>query len=254
EASKLAFADRNQYLADPKFVKQPISGLLDDDYIKSRAKLVSDRALSTPVSAGIPDGIDKKYAPDTKYKEHGTTSLVVVDKMGNAITLTVTVEHQFGSHIFVDGFFLNNELTDFAFIPNDKSGRPIANRVEAKKRPRSSISPVIVFDQKKNLYLLTGAPGGSQIICFVAKNLLQVLDFRTSILDAITSSNLCAANGPLMLEDGSGLVSAKSELEKKGESVEVAPMPSGVTSIIRVESGGWFGVADPRREGVALGG
>ncbi|HLX55214.1 MAG TPA: gamma-glutamyltransferase, partial [Aquella sp.] len=194
------------------------------------------------------------YAPDNKYKEHGTTSLVVVDKMGNVITMTITVEHQFGSHIFVDGFFLNNELTDFSPSPNDKSGRPIANRVEAKKRPRSSIAPVIVFDQKKNLYLLTGSPGGSQIICYVAKNLLQVLDFKINIADAVASPNLCAANGPLMLEDGSKLVSAKSELEKKGESVEVAPMPSGVTSIIRVESGGWFGAADQRREGVALGG
>lgn len=253
EASKLAFADRNQYLADPRFVKQPVSGLLDGDYIKSRSKLISGRALSTPVSAGIPDGIDKKYAPDTKYKEHGTTSLVVIDNMGNAITLTVTVEHQFGSHIFIDGFFLNNELTDFSFIPNDKSGQPIANRVEAKKRPRSSIAPVIVFDQKKNVYLLTAAPGGSQIICYVAKNLLQILDFKASITDAITSPNLCATNGPLMLEEGSKLISAKAELEKKGEVIEISPMVSGVTSIIRAPSGGWFGATDPRREGVALG-
>lgn len=253
EASKLAYADRNQYLADPKFVKQPIMGLLDDDYIKSRSKLVTDVALNTPVSAGIPAGIDKRYAPDLEPKAHGTTSLVIVDKQGNTVTMTNTVEHQFGSHIFVDGFFLNNELTDFAFIPNGKSGRPVANRVESKKRSRSSITPVIVFDEKRNVYLVTGSPGGSPIICYVAKNIIQVLDFKMNAAAAIASPNLCAVNGPLILEEDSDLASAKSKLSRKGENVEIKPLVSGVTSIMRAESGGWYGAADPRREGVALG-
>lgn len=253
EASKLAFADRNQYLADPRFIKQPVLGLLNKNYIKFRSKLVSKFAMATPVAAGVPDGIDKKYAPDLEPKAHGTTSLVVVDNQGNAITLTVTVEHQFGSHIFAHGFFLNNELTDFSLTPNDKSGKPIANRVEAKKRPRSSISPVIVFDKNRHLYLLTGSPGGSQIICYVAKNLIQVLDFGMDIAKAIASPNLCSANGPLMLEDGSNLVSFKSKLEKSGEVVVTNPLVSGEATIIRGKNGGWFGAADPRREGMALG-
>ncbi|MCC2624872.1 MAG: ggt [Burkholderiales bacterium] len=253
QASKLAFADRNQYLADPRFVKQPVIGLLDNSYIKQRSKLVTNHALNTPVSAGVPNGIDKKYAPQTINQEHGTTSLAVVDNMGNAITMTITVEHQFGSHIFTHGFFLNNQLTDFSLSPADKAGRLVANRVEAKKRPRSSIAPVIVFDNKKNVYLLTGAPGGSQIICYVAKNLIQVLDFKMNIADAVASPNLCAANGPLMLEETSALALQKPALEKMGEKVQVVPMPSGVASIIRNESGGWFGTADPRREGIALG-
>jgi gamma-glutamyltranspeptidase/glutathione hydrolase len=253
QASKLAFADRNQYLADPKFVKQPVIGLLDDSYIKSRGELVTSRALNTPASAGMPKGVDKKYAPQLNNQEHGTTSLAVVDNLGNAITMTISVEHQFGSHIFTHGFFLNNQLTDFSLTPTDKVGRPVANRVEAKKRPRSSIAPVIVFDQKKDVYFLTGAPGGSQIICYVAKNLIQVLDFKMNIADAVASANLCAANGPLMLEEASALALQKPALEKVGETVQVVPMPSGVTSIIRTESGTWQGAADPRREGIALG-
>jgi gamma-glutamyltranspeptidase/glutathione hydrolase len=253
QASKLAFADRNQYLADPKFVRQPVWGLLSDDYINSRSKLVASSALKTPVAAGIPVGADKKYAPDTEPKGHGTTSLAIVDNQGNAISMTVTVEHQFGSHVFVDGFFLNNELTDFSFNPVNKAGKPVANRVEAKKRPRSSISPVIVFDQQKNVYMLTGSPGGSQIICYVAKNLIQVLDLHMDIAHAIASPNLCAANGALMIEADSDLTSDKSRLEKLGESVIISPLVSGEVTIIKIESGGWFGAADPRREGIALG-
>ncbi len=253
EAGKLAFADRNQYLADPKFVKQPVIGLLDDSYIKSRSTLVTNHALNTPVNAGIPKEIDKKYVPQINNQEHGTTSLAIVDNLGNAITMTITVEHQFGSHIFTHGFFLNNQLTDFSLNPADKSGKPVANRVEAKKRPRSSIAPVMVFDKKKELYFLTGAPGGSQIICYVAKNLIQVLDFKMDIADAVASPNLCAANGLLMLEETSALALQKLALEKMGETVQVTPMPSGVTSIIKTPNGTWQGVADPRREGIALG-
>lgn len=254
QASKLAFADRNQYLADPKFVKQPIYGLLDDNYIKLRGKLVSDEALETPVRAGIPQGIEKKYAPDLEPKVHGTSSVVVADKYGNAITMTISLEHQFGSRIFVDGFFLNGELADFAFVPNSKSGMPIANRVEAQKRPRSSMTPTIVFDKSKNMSLVTGSTGGSDIICYVAKYIIQALDFKLNIAEAIASPNLCAINGPLMLEAHTSLMSYKHKLASRGEVIGADYLEvSGGTSIARAESGGWFGASDPRKEGLALG-
>ena len=252
QASKLAFADRDQYIADPKFVKQTLTGLLGDGYIKSRSQLIGDTAFKTPVAAGIPQGIDPKYAADTSQKRPGTTSLAIVDKYGNAITMTVTVEHQFGSHIFVDGFFLNNELTDFSFTPTGKNGKIIANRVEAGKRPRSSMTPVMVFESG-GLELLTGSPGGGVIICYVAKNLIQVLDFKMNIADAIATPNLCSLNGALIVEKNSSLSVKIPQLEVLGESVVQNDLVSGVTSIKRAADGGWYGAADPRREGVASG-
>lgn len=255
EASNLAFADRNQYLADPKFVPQPIKGLLAEDYIRNRSKLINaNQALPTPVKAGIPAAAAMNYAPDNNPKQHGTTSIAIVDKNGNAITMTVTVEHQFGSHLFVDGFFLNNELADFSFTPTDKEGQPIANRVEAGKRPRSSIAPTMVFSIKTGkLEALTGSPGGNQIICFVAKNLIQMLDMHKTPLEAVSSANLCAMNGNPQLEAGqTDLTRLIPQLKARGESIIETELVSGETNIRRGK-GGWYGAADPRREGVATG-
>jgi len=253
EASKLAYADRNQYLADPDFVKQPVKGLLDPKYILNRSKLIGESAMPTPVTAGIPDGIDKKYAPDTSPKPHGTTSVAIVDKNGDAISMTVTVEHQFGSHLFVDGFFLNNELTDFSFNPATDNGQPIANRVEAGKRPRSSIAPTMVFDQKGKLYALTGSPGGSQIICYVAKNLISMLDMNQNPLDAVSSPNLCAVNTKPMIESGNAWLNQQiPQLQVMGESIVQSDMVSGETNILKTKNG-WSAAADPRREGIAIG-
>lgn len=254
EASKLAFADRNQYLADPDFVKQPIAGLLNNKYLDGRAKLVNESAaLVTPVAPGNPDGADPRYVADSSPKPHGTTSLSIVDKDGNAVTMTVTVEHQFGSHLFTNGFFLNNELTDFSLAPTNASGKAIANRVEAGKRPRSSIAPTMVFDKDHNLQVLTGSPGGSQIICYVAKNLIQILDFKKSAAEASSSPNLCAANTTPVLENGNSIISAQlDKLNMLGESVVRSDLVSGETNIIRTNDG-WSGAADPRREGLAIG-
>ena len=254
EASKIAFADRNQYLADPDFVKQPIAGLLNNQYLDERAKLVNESmALSVPVAPGKPYGADPKYVADSSPKPHGTTSLSIVDKDGNAVTMTVTVEHQFGSHLFTNGFFLNNELTDFSLTPTNASGKPIANRVEAGKRPRSSIAPTMVFDKDHNLQVLTGSPGGSQIICYVAKNLIQILDFKKSAAEASSSPNLCAANAAPVLENGDSIFSAQlDKLNALGESVIRTDLVSGETNIIRTNDG-WSGAADPRREGLAIG-
>jgi gamma-glutamyltranspeptidase/glutathione hydrolase len=253
EASKLAFADRNQYIADPDFVKQPVKGLLDDDYIKARSSFVSGQALATPVIAGTPKDADKKYAPDLSPKPHGTTSVSIVDKDGNAIAMTVTVEHQFGSHLFVDGFFLNNELTDFSFIPATSGGKPIANRVEAGKRPRSSIAPSMVFNKSGQLQAITGSPGGSQIICYVAKNLILMLDMNKSPLDAVSAPNLCSTNNTPLLETGPSIIESMLPiLALEGESLNRVDLVSGETNIYRGKDG-WYGAADPRREGVAVG-
>ena len=253
EASKLAFADRNQYLADPQFVQQPVSGLLDKKYIAARASLVNEsQALITPVAAGVPEGIDPQYAPDASPKPHGTTSISIVDKDGNAVSMTVTVEHQFGSHLFTNGFFLNNELTDFSLKPTNAAGQAIANRVEANKRPRSSIAPTMVFDKDGKLEVVTGSPGGSQIICYVAKNLVQILDLKQDAQQAVNTGNLCAANNIPQIEINSNLINFLPQLKLLGESYVLSDMVSGETNIVRTTDG-WSGAADPRREGVAIG-
>lgn len=253
QASKLAYADRNEYLADPKFVKQPVQGLLDSKYLDKRSELITDFALVTPVLAGIPEGIDSQFAADVSPKPHGTTSIAIVDKDDNAISMTVTIENKFGSHLFVNGFFLNNELTDFSFIPT-ADGKPIANRVEAGKRPRSSISPTIVFDKNKQLYAVAGSPGGSYIICTVARNLILMLDFHLNPYKAAAYPNFCAMNNIPIIEAGDSVISPIiQQLEARGELVKRDIVFSGETNIIRDANGIWAGGADPRREGIALG-
>lgn len=252
EASKIAYADRNQYLADPAFVKQPVQGVLSDNYITQRSKLVSTKALATPVTPGVPDGIDWKYAPDNAPKPHGTTSIAIVDKDGNAVSMTVTVEDTFGSHLFVDGFFMNNEMTDFSFAPTGPTGKPIANRVEAGKRPRSSIAPSMVFTNKDSqLYAVAGAPGGSFIICLVAKSLIQMLDMGMSPVQATSSPNLCAVNDTPVIESLTG--KQKSVLKSMNEKIIIQPkIWSGETNILRTKDG-WLGGNDPRVDGKAEG-
>lgn len=252
EASKLAFADRSQYLADPQFVTQPVDGLLANNYLSQRAKLVHhNKAALVPVHAGTPVGVDKHYAPDTSPKPHGTTSISIVDKHGNAVSMTNSIERQFGSQLFTDGFFLNNELTDFSFVPS-RAGKKIANRVEAGKRPSSAITPIMIFDNKHRLKMITGSPGGSAIICYVAKNIIHVLDFGEDAQQAANSANLCNANAVTQIEQDSELVDRMPALQKMGETIEPTEMVSGLTTIIRTKKG-WSGAADPRREGVAIG-
>lgn len=252
EACKLAYADRDKYLSDPDFVKQPIAGLLAPKYLLQRSQLIGPKALVPPVPAGVPEGADAQYVSDSAYKIPGTSSLVVVDKDDNAISLTVTIEAPFGSHRMTHGFFLNNELTDFSFSPKNKEGKPIANRMEAGKRPRSSIAPVLVFDKNKSLYALLGSPGGSTIICYVAKSLIQLLDMHRSPQDAISSPNLCAPNSAAIIEETPYPVAQIEMLQKMGEDVVRKKMQSGLAVIIRVPNG-WAAAADARREGLALG-
>lgn len=253
EASKLAYADRNQYLADPAFVKQPVDGLLNKDYLAERSKLIGESALATPVAAGIPKGIDTRYAPDVSPKPHGTTSLSIIDKDGNAVSMTVTVENVFGNHQFVNGFFLNNELTDFSFESVTTSGKPIANRVEAGKRPRSSIAPTLVFDEHGKLYAVAGSPGGSFIICTVARNLILMLDLQQNPYQAAAYPNFCAINNNPVVESGIDIADQFTPyLQSKGEIIERKSVFSGEANIIKMNNE-WVGGADPRREGLAIG-
>ncbi|MDD3266489.1 MAG: gamma-glutamyltransferase [Burkholderiales bacterium] len=253
EASKLSYADRNQYLADPKFVKQPVDGLLDKEYLANRSQLIGESAMATPVIAGIPKGIDERYAPDVSPKPHGTTSLSIVDKDGNAVSMTVTVENVFGNHQFVNGFFLNNELTDFSFESVTTSGKPIANRVEAGKRPRSSIAPTIVFDENNKLHAVAGSPGGSFIICTVARNLILMLDLGQNPYQAAAYPNFCAINNnPIIESDNTTADSFAPYLQNKGEVIERKSIFSGEANILRMNDE-WVGGADPRREGLAIG-
>ena len=251
EASKLAFSDRDQYLADPGFVKQPVMGLLDKNYIDKRSKLITNKAISVPTAPGVPEGIDKAYAPDASNKKPGTTSIAIVDKDNNAVSMTVTIENQFGSHTFVDGFLLNNELTDFSF-ESVVGGKPVANRVESKKRPRSSVTPVLVFDKNNNLISVAGSPGGSQIICYVAKSLIQMLDMGQNPLQASSYGNLCSTNTPSVFESGTNLLKLIPDMNQHDEEVKEQDLVSGEVNILRIK-GEWVGAADKRREGIAIG-
>lgn len=252
EASKLAYADRNQYLADPAFVSQPVKGLLTNGYLKQRSALVTAHALTTPVKPGIPNHAWPHYAPDNSVKPPGTTSIAIVDKEGNAVSMTLTIESEFGSHLFTHGFFLNNELTDFSLTAKDAQGKLIANRIEAGKRPRSSIAPAMVFLNSGSLFALSGSPGGSDIICYVAKNLILMLDMHLMPDKASAAINLCASNIEPVIESDRPFPQLLL-LQKRGEKINRKSMASGVTNILRNAKGEWLGAADPRREGLAIG-
>ncbi|MBA2650519.1 MAG: gamma-glutamyltransferase family protein [Legionella sp.] len=253
EASKLAYADRNLYNADPTFTAEVHEHILTPQYIKKRAIQVNTLALKTPVKAGLLKNFKISKGSDESVKAPGTTSLTIVDSEGNAISTTITIEQKFGSHLFVDGFFLNNQLTDFSFKAVDAQGNLIANRPQAYKRPRSAISPTLVFDKKHQLIALTGSPGGGNIICYVAKSLIFMLDFNKNPKESAAAGNLCSDNVQTIIEKNSSLSPAISALKQKGESIKSVEMVSGTTNIKAGPKKGWYGAADPRRAGVALG-
>lgn len=201
EASRLAYADRDAYIADPDFVTVPVDGLLARDYITSRSNLVAGAVAIPHVVAGIPAGI---AAPgiDATPDSPGTSHFVIVDNEGDVVSMTTTVESVFGSQRMAGGFFLNNQLTDFSRIPDDADGQPIPNAPAAGKRPRSSMSPTIVFDQDGNFVLATGSPGGSSIIAYTAKTLVGMLDWGLTPQQAIELPNVVANGDIVRVEDG----------------------------------------------------
>ena len=231
EAGRLAYADRARYLGDPDFVAVPVARLLNGEYLERRAKLITERSLRRALPGDM---------------ESGTSHFSIVESNGDAVAMTTTIESGFGSRIMVRGFLLNNQLTDFDFTP----GGP--NEVGGGKRPRSSMAPTFVFDSQGAVKLIVGSPGGSQIINFVAKALVGVLDWQLEVQEAIDLPNFGSRNGPTQLERGSRYEALAPALTERGHEIRLSEMESGLHAIERIP-GGWRGGADPRREGVALG-
>jgi len=241
EASRLAFADRDRYVADPAFVAVPVAGLLSPAYLAERRTLISpDRSMGT-VGPGLPPG----------YIERGTSHVSIVDRWGNAVSFTTTIEAPFGAQIMLRGFLLNNELTDFSALP-EAGGKPVANRVEPGKRPRSSMSPTLILDRDRKLVATLGSAGGTRIIGDTLQAGIGLLDWNLSIQDALALPRIANMNGPTELEAGTPLAGQADALRAMGHQVQVRSHEGGLTGVRRVGDG-WEGAADPRRDGVAKG-
>ena len=248
EAMQLAYADRAAYLGDPGFVYVPVDGLLNKDYLKNRAALIKpDSALGTYEAGTPPEAEPRTEAPSSEVP--GTTNFVAVDKDGNVVTMTSTIEGPFGSQLMAAGFFLNNELTDFTFAPM-KDGKPVANAVKGGKRPVSSMSPTIVFDSQGRPVLALGSAGGKRIIMHVAKTLIGYLDWGYPLEEAIALPNIFFGGDGLIVEQGTPLAALAPEIEAFGQPVVVGDLLSKVNAARWTEEG-WEGAADPRSEGTA---
>lgn len=267
EAERLAYADRDRYVADTDFVALPggsPEALLGADYLTGRAALISpDRTMGT----AKPGEFGPPIAPVAPVPEHGTSQVSIVDAQGNAASLTTTIESAFGSFHMVDGFLLNNQLTDFSAEPVGPDGAPVANRVAPGKRPRSTMAPTLIFDRGAPgsigpLYAVTGSPGGSTIVQFVVKTVVGLLDWGLDPQQAVSMVDFGAANSPMtnvggehpaidISDDGrhDPLVTGLREL---GHQVDIADQSSGLSAIVRADPG-WVGGADPRREGAVMG-
>ncbi len=252
EASKLAFADRNTYIADPEFVPVPSAGMLDPGYLELRASEISSSKATPKAFPGMP-GLDSTWNFAPGSDEHGlsTTHMSIIDGDGNAVSMTSSIENAFGSRMMAGGFLLNNQLTDFSFAP-ERGGAPVVNSAEASKRPRSSMAPTLVIDGEGKVVMAIGSPGGSRIIGYVAQALIAALDWDMDIQSALDMPHITNRNGSTDLEMGTGLVDQAPALEAFGHNVKVRAMTSGLHGI-RVRDGKLFGGADSRREGVALG-
>ncbi len=255
EASRLAFADRAQYVADPDFVEPPAGrweSLLEPHYLRQRAQLIGKTSMKA-ASPGTPVGAGSAFAPSRPQPEYGTSHVSIVDAHGNALAMTTTIEAQFGARQMVHGFLLNNQLTDFSFAPAGADGRPVANRVQPGKRPRSSMAPTLVFDKATGgLVLSGGSPGGAMIIHYTAKALYGVLHWGRDAQRAIDLPNFGALGGPSLLEERRFPAATVGALRERGAEVREVPLTSGL-QVIQKTPQGYFGGADPRREGVVLG-
>ena len=262
EAARLAFADRAQFVADADFVNAPGGNwktMLHPTYLQQRSRLIGEKSMKV-AQAGNPAEFQTAYAPMPHQEEYGTSHISVIDPYGNAVAMTTTIEAVFGSRLMVNtgqgrqgGFLLNNELTDFSFAPSDAKGLPIANRVEGGKRPRSSMSPTLVFEKDTGQLKMTGgSPGGAVIIHYTGKLLIGTLQWGLNTQVAINLPNFGSLNGPTVLEEKRFPENTLKALQARGHEVREMPLPSGLQAI-EVTPKGFFGGADPRREGVVMG-
>ena len=251
EAERLGYADRGLYMADSDFFPVPIKGLTDRGYLKGRAALIKPDASLKVAQPGTPPQTTAALGADDALELPSTTQISIVDRWGNAVSMTTTIEDGFGSRLMVRGFLLNNQLTDFSFSP-EENGKPVANRVEAGKRPRSSMAPTLVFDRNRRLVMVVGSPGGSAIINYVAKVIVATLDWGQDIQSAISFPNVGSRNGPTEIEEGPSAAAIAASLRALGHETRIAEYTSGIQGIV-VTRKGLTGGADPRREGVALG-
>ncbi len=251
EASRLAYADRALYMADEDFVRVPTAGLLDPAYLTARAQGISPVRAAEEVVAGNPPWREAKLrAPDRSLELPSTSHVSIVDRDGNAVSLTTTIEAGFGSRLMVRGFLLNNELTDFSFVAEEE-GRAVANRVEPGKRPRSSMAPTIVLDRGGDPVLVVGSPGGARIIPYVARTILGTLLWDLDPQEAVSLPHVTTLGGPVDLEEGrvpAGLAEALTEL---GHEVRQMELTSGTHAIL-IRDGELVAGVDPRREGAAV--
>lgn len=250
EAGRLAFADRNRYVADADFVPVPVRGLLDEDYLATRAHLIDPAKAIADAAPGDPPEVAGPMRRDgVSPAQPSTSHLSIVDAQGNAVSMTSSIENAFGARLMVRGILLNNQLTDFSFAPADADNRLVANRVEPGKRPRSSMSPTLVFGPDGGLKLVIGSPGGSNIIGYVAQSLIAILAQDVAPQDAVALPHVTNRDGPTDVEDPA----LEPPLTALGHAVRVRDMTSGLHAILVTPDGRLIGAADPRREGVALG-
>ena len=254
EAAKLAYTDRGYYIADDDFIDVPIEFMLDEKYLKERSELIKKTSIISYPQKGKFNNDNKKYLGiDSTSEKPSTTHLSIVDKYGNALALTSSIEFMFGSGLMTSGFLLNNQMTDFSFYPKDKEGNLIANRPEGKKKPRSSMSPTLVFDSEGELRMILGSPGGSQIICYVAASLVRVIDLNIRLENITEQPNICNRGFKSDIESGTIGDILTKELENKGHKINRKNMTSGIHMIYKDNVKKLYGIADQRREGTAYG-
>jgi gamma-glutamyltranspeptidase/glutathione hydrolase len=252
ESSRLAFADRDRYVGDDDFVRVPIARLLDAAYLKARAgQIRGDRTIGDARPGRFTDPLIVAHASQLQFEPVSTSHVVIADSAGDIVSMTSSIEMGFGSHRMVNGFLLNNQLTDFSFLPA-AGGRLIANRVEAGKRPRSSMTPAIVFGQDGAPAFALGSPGGPNIIGYVALALIEMIDWRRSPGAAAAAPHILNRNGPTLIEAGTSALDLRAPLQALGHQVEERELRSGL-NIVQFKDGIMLGASDPRRDGIALG-
>lgn len=250
QASALSYADREKYIADSDFTNLPFAAMINTAYLQRRAQGISVDEKWHRARAGNPYA-GTEIAKGTSMELPNTSHVSIVDKEGNAVSMTTSIEFMFGSGIMVGGFLLNNQLTDFSFSPT-KNRFPVHNRVEPGKRPRSAMSPTMVFDEEGELEVVVGSPGGSRIVSYVAQTLIGMIDYGLNIQEAINLPKITNRNDYTALEKGTPIAELEEPLKALGHNVKVIDLNSGLHGI-QFKSGKLIGGADPRREGIAVG-